>query len=84
MSKKQKVVALSTKEAEYLAGTEAAKEVVWILAFLQAIGIPRGNIVPIHLYEDNQSANALAKNPDYHIRNKHIYGKKRYITEMVE
>ena len=40
ISKKQTVVALSTTEAEYLAGTEPTKEVVWIQAFLQAIGIP--------------------------------------------
>ena len=84
MSKKQRVVALSTTEAEYLAGTEATKEAVWIQAFLHAIGIPRERIIPIHLYGDNQSANALAKNPEYHVRTKHIHGKQRYITEMVE
>ena len=84
MSKKQRVVALSMTEAEYLAGTEATKEAVWIQTFLQAIGIPREKILPIRLYGDNQSANALAKNPEYHVRTKHIHGKQRYITERVE
>ena len=84
MSKKQRVVALSTTEAEYLAGTEATKEAVWIQTFLQAIVIPCERITLMHLYGDNQSANALAKNPEYHVRTKHIHGKQRYITEMVE
>ena len=84
MSNKQRVVALSTTEAEYLAGTEATKEAVWIQTFLQAIGIPRESILPIQLYGDNQSTNALAKNPEYHVRTKHIHGKQKYITEMVE
>ena len=84
MSKKQRVVTLSTTEAEYIAGTEAAKEAVWIQAFLQAIDVPKDHILPVHLYGDNQSANALARNPEYHVRTKHIHGKQRYITEMVE
>ena len=61
MSKKQRVVALSTTEAEYLAGTEATKEAVWIRSFLQTIGVPREKILPIQLLGDNQGANALAK-----------------------
>jgi len=33
---------------------------------------------------DNQSANALAHNAEYHSRTKHIHGRQRFITEMVE
>ena len=83
-SKKQRVVALSTTEAEYLAGTEATKEAIWIQHFLTEIGVSKDRITPITLLGDNQSAIALARNPEYHARTKHIQGKQRFITEMVE
>uniref|UniRef100_A0A3Q7HQM3 Reverse transcriptase Ty1/copia-type domain-containing protein n=1 Tax=Solanum lycopersicum TaxID=4081 RepID=A0A3Q7HQM3_SOLLC len=37
-SKLQKCVALSTTEAEYIAATEAGKEMIWLKRFLQEIG----------------------------------------------
>ena len=83
-SRKQRVVALSTTEAEYLAGTEATKEAMWINYFLSEIGIPKERILPITLMGDNQSAIALTRNPEYHTRTKHIQGKQRFISEMVE
>lgn len=83
-SKKQRVVALSTTEAEYLAGTEATKEAIWIYYFLSEIGISGHCIIPISLNGDNQSAIALTKNPEYHTRTKHIQGKQLFISEMVE
>ena len=49
-SKKQQTIALSTTEAEYLAGTEATKESVWIAAFLDGLGETLG---PIKLVGDN-------------------------------
>jgi len=83
-SKKQQTIVLSTMEAEYLAGTEASKEAIWIQQFLQAIGIQSANIYPVKLYGDNQSANALAKNPEYHSKTKHIHRRQRFITKLVE
>ncbi|GLT26815.1 hypothetical protein SLA2020_018570 [Shorea laevis] len=38
-SKLQKCVALSTTEAEYIAATEAGKEMLWMKRFLQELGI---------------------------------------------
>ena len=35
----QKCVALSTTEAEYIAITEAAKELLWMKKFLQELGL---------------------------------------------
>ena len=83
-SKKQQTIALSTTEAKYLAGTEASKEAIWIQQFLQAIGIQSANVYPAKLYGDNQGANALARNPEYHNKTKHIHGRQRFITELVE
>ena len=82
-SRKQRTIALSTTEAEYLAGTEATKEVVWLQQLMRALGVTSG-IYPTTLYGDNQGANALARNPEYHGRTKHIHGRQRFITEMVE
>lgn len=83
-SKEQRVGALSTTEAEYLAGTEVTKEAMWIHHFLREIGIPKDRILPMSLRGDNQSAIALTKNPEYHARTKHIQAKQRFISEMVE
>ena len=38
-SKLQKCVTLSTTEAEYIAATEAGKEMVWLKQFLQELGL---------------------------------------------
>ena len=83
-SRKQRTLALSMTEAEYLTGTEANKEAIWIQQFLLAIGAKKDELYPAALYGDNQGANALAKNPEYHSRTKHIHGRQRFITEMVE
>jgi len=85
-SKKQQTIALSTAEAEYLSGTQATKEAIWLQQFLAAIGVRKETLYgyPAWLYGDNQSANALANNPEYHSKTKHIHGRQRFITEMVE
>jgi hypothetical protein len=68
-SKLQKIVAISTIEAEYVALTEAGKEMVWLQSFLDELG--KKNEMGI-LHSDSQSAIFLAKNPAYHSRTKHI------------
>jgi hypothetical protein len=68
-SKLQKIVAISTTEAKYVAVTEAGKEMVWLQSFLDELG--KKNEMGI-LHSDSQSAIFLAKNPVYHSRTKHI------------
>ena len=80
-SKRQGLVALSSTEAEFIAGTEAARELMWILGFLDSIGIPEKS--PI-LFGDNKGALALARHHVYRPRTKHIHVRERYITHMVE
>jgi len=41
-------------------------------------------LYPARLYGDNQGTNALAYNPKYHSKTKHIHGRQRFIREMVE
>ncbi|KAH9327865.1 hypothetical protein KI387_044357, partial [Taxus chinensis] len=38
ISRLQKLVALSTTEAEYVAATEARKEMIWLQQFLKELG----------------------------------------------
>ena len=74
------MVALSTTEAEYISGTDAAKEMLWICNFLESIG--QKEINP-RLLGDNKSALALAKNNDFRPRTKHIHARERFITDLV-
>ena len=49
---------------------------------LKHLGFPQEN--PIKIYVDNRSAIALAKNPVYHKRSKHIDTRYHFIWEHVE
>jgi hypothetical protein len=81
-SQKQRVVALSSCEAEYIAGAAAACQGVWLRRLLQDVvgaGVP-----PPQLKMDNQSAIALSKNPVLHDRSKHIDTKFHILRECVD
>ena len=80
-SKKQKCVALSTAEAEYVALSSAAQESVWLRQLMTELG--SGPETPTLIFEDNQSAIAMTKNPQFHGRAKHIDIKHHYIREQV-
>jgi len=69
MSKLQSIVSLSTTEAEYVAASEAGKELLWLKAFLQKL---RVSFVSYPLYSDSQSAIHLAESDSFHARTKHI------------
>ena len=63
-SKKKAIVVLSTTEAEYIVGTHATKEALWIRMFLAKITRPLRK--PITIYFNNFSAISIAKNDEYH------------------
>lgn len=81
-SQKQNNVAISSTEAELMALTETAKEVIWLKGLLNDIGRLRGTPV---VYVDNESAIKLAENPpyEYHRRTKHIKLKHFFVRECV-
>jgi len=81
-SKKQSSVVLSSTEAEYIAGAHTAKELVWLRRLLGDIGMPDDN--PTVLRMDNQSAIAIAKNPQFHNRTKHIEVRYHYLRNKVK
>ena len=76
----QRTVALSTTEAEFMAGTEAMKEAMFIQYLIKVL-FP--TLPPAELRGDNQGALALAVNPVFHQRTKHIDIRQRFISEMV-
>ncbi|KAF9672659.1 hypothetical protein SADUNF_Sadunf11G0066100 [Salix dunnii] len=77
----QKTVSLSTTEAEYIAVSEVAKEMIWLQNFLEELGKERQSGT---LYSDSQSAIFLAKNPAYHSRTKHISIKYHFIRSLLD
>ena len=80
-SKKQKTVALSTVEAEYMATTQATKEAIWWRSYLGGLGHDVTGATA--LLSDSQGSIALAKNPDHHARTKHIDVQYHFIRQHV-
>ena len=62
-------VALSTTEEEYVAATEASKEMIWLQRFMEELGKKQENN---RLYCDSQSAIQLANNSAFHSKTSHI------------
>ncbi|GJR60331.1 hypothetical protein Tco_1502493 [Tanacetum coccineum] len=77
----QHVVALSTKEAEYMAFTEAVKEAIWLWGLLEELGV-RLNTVAVNC--DNQGAIHLSQNHVFHERTNHINVCYHFIKEVLE
>eukprot|EP00253_Pinus_taeda_P020510 PITA_20510 len=69
-SKKQRSVALSSAEAEYLAASQVACEAILMRKIL--VGLFDQRMDPTMIYCDNQSCIKLSENPVFHDRSKHI------------
>ena len=80
-SRKQPVVARSSTKAEYRALAHASIEVAWLRSLFSELGISLVN-TPV-IWCDNQGAGALAANPVFHSRTKHIEVDVRYVREQV-
>jgi hypothetical protein len=81
-SQKQKVVALSTCEAEYMAASTTSCQSIWLAQLLG--DIKNTAVEGIELRVDNQSALALMKNPVFHDSSKHIRTRFHFIRQSVE
>jgi hypothetical protein len=69
-SQKQRIVALSSCEAEYVAAAAAACQGIWLNRLIaDMLGTKE---MTVKLFMDNQSAIALSKNPVHHDCSKHI------------
>lgn len=81
-SQKQRTVALSSCEAEFMAATSAACQALWLRSLLK--DLTGWEIQSVKLLVDNKSAIALMKNPVFHGRSKHIDTKFHFIRDCVE
>ena len=70
-----------TTEAEFVAATEAEKEMIWLHGFLDELG--KKQEIGI-LHSDSLSVIFLAKNSAFHSKLKHIQIKYHFIRYLVE
>ena len=69
-SQKQRVVALSSCEAEYITAATAACQEVWLACLLAELKGEKAGATKLKI--DNQSTIAVSKNPVFHVHSKHI------------
>ena len=81
-SKKQKTIADSTCAAEYMAASEAGRELVWMRTLLRELGFGPTHATP--LLCDNLAAVLLCGDQAFHNRVKHIDVRYHWIRERVE
>jgi hypothetical protein len=81
-STKQKIVALSTFEEEYVAAIAAACLGVWLRRLHAELVGYDGGAAELHI--DNKSAIALMKIPVFHDRSKHIQTCYHFIRQCVD
>ncbi|KAK3014788.1 hypothetical protein RJ639_009214 [Escallonia herrerae] len=80
-SKKQPIVTLSTCEAEYVTDTSCVCQAIWLRFLLRELHLTQEDSTEIFI--DNMSTIALAKNPVFDNRSKHINTRYHYITEYI-
>jgi hypothetical protein len=80
-SRKQRTVALSSTEAEYMALSEASREVVYLRNLIYEL---TGKLNTITLNCDNQSALKLATSHQSHNRSKHIDVRYHFVRDLIK
>lgn len=81
-SKLQSTVALSTCEAEYVAGNTAGREGIWLARLLKELNSPL--LGPVKIMCDNKGTLALLKNPISSAKSKHISCMHHWARGRVE
>jgi hypothetical protein len=79
-SKKQEVIAQSTAEAEYVAATAAANQVLWLRKILADLDMEQKKATRVNV--DNQAAIAISNNPIFHGKTKHFKLKYYFMREV--
>ncbi len=81
-SKRQATVALSTVEAEYVAMSRCAQQMVWMQTWLDEVEI--AHALPGIIRGDSRGAIALSKTTKDHGKVKHIDIRHHYLRELVK
>ena len=79
-SKKQATRAMSTCEAEFIALSEAVKEVLWMTNFLGELNVAYNTP---DIFTDNQASMEWSKNAGQHQRTKHVALKYFFVRDIV-
>jgi len=79
-SRKQRTIALSSTEAEYMALSKATKEALYMKKLLNSLGM---NLQEVTLDID-MGAQKLATNPVFHAQTKHIDIRHHFVRDAVE
>ncbi|PKU68788.1 putative mitochondrial protein [Dendrobium catenatum] len=79
--KKQTTVAHSSTKAEYRSLAAATSNILWIRRLPTDLDVPTTSPTPIHC--DNTSTIALANNPIFHARTKHIEIDYHFISDHI-
>eukprot|EP00253_Pinus_taeda_P018842 PITA_18842 len=80
-SRKQRSIALSTVEAEYMVASQVACEAIWMRKII--VGLFGQMMDPTVIYCDNQSCIKLSENPVFHDRSKHIDIRYHHLRDCV-
>jgi hypothetical protein len=81
-SAKQKVITLSSCEAEYIVASMTATQGVWLSRLMEEL-LGKENNTPL-LFVDNKATISLIKNPVLHDQSKHIEIRFQYIQKYSE
>lgn len=81
-ARKQKTVAASTCEAEYIAAFEATKEALWVRQLLHEIGFTPPSATSVMC--DNNAARIISEDPLLHARVKHMDIKYHFLRENTQ
>eukprot|EP00253_Pinus_taeda_P033515 PITA_33515 len=80
-SRKQRSIAHSSAEAEYMAASQAVCEAIWMRKIL--VGLFGERMDPTMIYYDNQHCIKLSKNPIFHDKSKHIDIRYHHLQDCV-
>jgi hypothetical protein len=81
-SRKQTIITLSSTEAEYVTLSEATCEAKWLAALYDELGYQANG--PIKIFGDNNGSIAMATNPQFHKRSKHIAIRYHWIRQQIQ
>ena len=71
-SSKQRTIADSTIEAEYISISKSTKKAIWIKIFITELNVVPSIVDPISLYYDNNGVISQTKEPRSHQRSNHV------------
>ena len=72
---------MSSSEAEFVAASQAGKEVLYLRALLKGFACPQTR--PTELWEDNASCILISENPTNRERSRHVNVRVHFLRDMV-